>query len=216
MAKISAKKIGRIKYLRQQGWSIPEIAAAIPASKSTVCRYCRQVAILPEFLDQWSMKRGGSHKKRLQKEARALEEAKVLINSLTDKEKLLYISALYWAEGNKKDLILINSDPALVLTFLKGLRDIFHIPDDRIRANIRIHSNLNHDDCLNYWSKLLDIPASNFCKTEVVEGNKKGKLQYGMCRLRVKKGSDMLKTLVAVNKTIYELFLIKCTSNLPL
>lgn len=38
----------------------------------------------------------------------------------------------------------------------------------------------------------------------VLNGKKIGKLQYGMCRVRIKKGGVLLKKIVGLNKAVVE------------
>lgn len=202
--RVEPELINKIVLLRKRGYSIPEISQEVSISKSTVLRYVKDVLILPEFMQEWNAKRGGSKKRMLLKEKKSYEEAKALLSELSFKERLLFISALYWAEGNKKDMILINSDPNLIKVYINGLRDLFKISNDRISINIRIHSNLDKTLCLNFWSGITGIPVNNFRKTEIIEGKKTGKLQYGMCRIRLLKGSDLLKKMMSINKVVYE------------
>ena len=204
--KINLQKKERIRYLRSRGYSIPEISNELSVSKTTVLRYIKDTEILPEFLSDWAEKRGGSRKRKLLKESQIYEETKLYLSNLSSKEKLLLISALYWAEGNKKDLLFINSDPNLIKVFLEGLREYFDIHEDRIKANIRIHLGTDEERCLDYWSELTRIPRCNFQRTEIIAaGKKKGKLQYGMCRIRISKGGDILKKLLSVNKVVHEI-----------
>ena len=198
--KLTDDYIQKIINLREKGNSIPEISQTLKISKSTVFRYVQGVVILPEFLTEWTGKRGGSKKVKHLKEEKANKEAAELIQEISHKEKLLFISALYWAEGNKTDFILTNTDSDLIRVFINGLREIFGVTNDQIRISIRIFDDLNRDDCLDYWSKIVKIPKKDFLSVHVLSGKKKGKLKYGMCRLRVKKGGDLLKKITAINK----------------
>lgn len=204
--KIKSELAEKIKFLRLKGYSVPEISKEVGVSKSTALRYVEGVEILPEFLSEWIAKRGGSRKRMLLKENQIYVETKFLIHSLSSKERLLFLSALYWGEGNKRDLALTNSDPNLIKIFISGMRNIFNISNDRIRANIRIHTDLNQAECLDFWSQIIGIPVSSFSKTEIIEGKKKGKLKYGMCRIRLLKGSDILKKIRSVNRLVFETF----------
>lgn len=204
--KMKPEVIEKVRFLRSRGFSIPEISKEMNIAKSTVLRHVCDVTILPEFVLSWSAKRGGSNQRMLLKEKQYYEESKSVFSELSAKEKLLFISALYWAEGNKKDLILINSDPNMIKIYISGMRDLFNIPNERISINIRIHSDLNQAKCLDFWSNVTGIPVSDFRKTEIIEGKKNGKLYYGMCRVRLLRGGDLLKKIISVNKVICEIF----------
>jgi len=131
--------------------------------------------------ERWQQKR------KTIKEIRSLEEAKKLIKVLSYKEKLILLSALYWGEGSKKDFGLSNTDPNLIRTFVNCLKDVFKIEDTRLRISIRIYQDLDREKCLEFWSKVTGVRKDNFVSINVLEGKKKGKLEYGMCRVRVLK-----------------------------
>lgn len=191
-----------MKSLRSKGYSLPEISSAVDTPKTTVLRYIKDVPILPQYLDQWAGKRGGSRKKRLLQQRQAFEDGKELVNVPSKKEQMLFISALYWAEGSKKDFGLSNTDPELIRLFIQGIRDVFGVTDDRLRVSVRIYEDLDRDACLEFWSKIVGIEKEKFVSVNVLSGKKKGKLLYGMCRVRVTKGGLLLKKIVGINKAM--------------
>lgn len=195
--------IRKIRYLRRKGSSLPEISATLGVPKTTVFRYTKDVEILPQFRDILRSKRGGSKKRKQIKELQALEEAKQFMH-LSDREKLLLISALYWGEGTKKDFGLSNTDPNLIKIFVSGLRQVLGVTDDRLGISVRIYEDLDKDKCLTFWSAIVGIPKDRFVGVNILIGKKKGKLPYGMCRVRVKKGGDLLKKLAGINKIVSE------------
>ncbi|OGH07785.1 MAG: hypothetical protein A2W22_01050 [Candidatus Levybacteria bacterium RBG_16_35_11] len=197
--------INKIIELRSTGYSVPEISKLTGIPKTTVFRYARNVKVLPQFIQLLISKRGGSLFKKTEKENKAIEEAREIFKVLTYREKLLIISSLYWAEGNKKDFSLSNTDPMLIKVFISLLRDTFKIDDDKFRISVRIYEDLDKNECVNFWAKVTNIPADKFIGVNVLSGKKKGKLKYGMCRLRVAKGGDILKKVVGINKIIQEI-----------
>ena len=84
--------------------------------------------------------------------------------------------SLYWAEGYKRPVIrngrelthhvvsLTNSDPQLINLFLRFLREICNMPEEKIYANLRIFEHQNEINLLNYWSGLTKIPKQRFDK----------------------------------------------------
>lgn len=184
---------------------MPEISRITGIPKTTVFQYIKNVEVLPEFRKNWLGKRGGSRKLKLLKEARALEEAEKLFRKLSEREKLLFVSALYWAEGSKKDFGLSNTDPELIRVFTNGIRGVFGIPNDRLRVSVRLYEDVDIDKSLLFWSEIVGIPKEKFVSTNVLTGKKKGKLQFGMCRVRVAKGGDILKKIVGINKVVGKL-----------
>jgi len=204
--KISPKIIRKIKTLRKRGFSLSEIRKETKLGHGTVHRYTKDVQILPRYQKAWLAKRGGSSKRKKIAEERAMSDAKKIISSLSGKEKTIFLSALYWGEGNKTDFILSNSDPDLIGVFVKGLREVFKISNNNLRVSIRIYEDLNKNECLRFWSKIVGIKPEEFLSVNVLKGKKKGKLSYGMCRIRVKRGVNMLKYITAIKKEIIKLF----------
>jgi hypothetical protein len=194
--------IAKMRILREQGSSLPEISEKVGIPKTTVLRYIREVTILPDYKAIWIAKRGGSKNKKLLQEEKALKEAEKLLKEISLKERMLFLSALYWAEGSKADFGLSNTDPDLIRVFVEGLREVFGITNDRLRVSVRIYEDLDRDKCLSFWSNIVNIPKEKFVNVNVLPGKKKGKLEYGMCRIRVSKGGELLKKIKAINKVI--------------
>jgi len=200
--KVTSDILDKMIKLRSQGYSVPEISQLVNTSKTTVLRYVQDVKILPKYIENWAGKRGGSKKKKLLQERLAFENGKKLVDILNNKEKKLFLAALYWAEGSKKDFGLSNTDPELIRLFITGLRDVFAITDDRLRISVRIYEDLDRKKCLNFWSMIVGIKKEKFVNVNVLSGKKKGKLLYGMCRVRVTKGAPLLKEIVGINKAM--------------
>lgn len=202
--KTADEKIEKIKRLRMQGYSLPEISYELNIPKTTVFRYSKNVEMFSEVVKTWFGKRGGSVKRKLLKEEKALSEAKKSINNLTAREKTLFVCALYWAEGAKIDFSLSNTDPNLIRVYIQFLKEVFGVKAEMIRASIRIYEDLNSEKCLSFWSNVVGIPKRQFVGVNVLKGKKIGKLEYGMCRIRVVKGGDYLKKIKAINSVIIE------------
>lgn len=203
---ISKENIAKIKTLRAQGCSLPEIHRKLKVGYGTVSKYIKDVNILPQYKDIWQHKRKGSVARMLKNIKIANQKAQKNITGLTEKEKLLFISALYWAEGGKKDFNFTNSDPEMVRIFISGLVDILKIRKSDIRVSVRVYQDLDRELCLNFWSNITGISIHDFAGTDTLKGKKLGKLQFGICRIRIKKGGNMLKYLLAVSKQAGKFF----------
>lgn len=204
--RLNSTTIQKIRYLRSQGYSLPEISEKLSIPKTTAFRYIQGIEILPQFLAEWSIKRGGSRKRKLLKETEAFEAGKKLVKKLSYKEKLLFLSALYWAEGSKGHFGLSNTDPGLIRVFINGLREVLKVKDEELRINIRLYEDLNIERSLSFWSQVVRIPKERFGRVNILQGKKKGKLEHGMCRVRVLKGGDLLKRVSGINKAVIEKF----------
>ena len=204
--KISLETVERVRFLRRRGYSLPEISNEVGVSKTSVLRFIKDVQILPEYLSEWVGKRGGSKKIKLLKLKKALNKGESIVRRLTDKEQLLILCALYWAEGNKRDFILTNTDPQLIKVFVNGLRRGLNVTDDRIRISLRLYEDLDREKSMAFWSKVVGIAKEKFLSIYILPGKKKGKLEYGMCRVRVVKGGDLLKEVMGINQIIANRF----------
>lgn len=203
--KISTKTIETIKLLKKKGFSTHEIKKKTHVGYGTAYRYAKDVQILPKYKKAWQGKRGGSLKRSVIALLRAKKSAKKMIPALSKKEKIILVSALYWGEGSKNDFSISNTDPDLIRVIASILNNTFKIPKENFRVSIRLYEDLDRNKCLNFWSKIIGIKPEKFVSVNILEGKKKGKLSYGMCRFRLKKGGDMLKYVKAINKEILDL-----------
>lgn len=119
----------------------------------------------------------------IQRMRRIRAETKREIEKITIGELKLIGITLYWAEGYKRLLIrngreltchsvsLTNSDPKLIMIFLRFLREVCLVPDDKITADIRIYEHMNEQNLLNFWQKITKLSKDNF-----------GKIYYGVSK----------------------------------
>jgi len=119
-------------------------------------------------------------------------------------EALKFIGvALYWAEGYKRPQIrggreltyhavsLTNSDPFLVMLFIKFLRGVCKVPNEKITASVRLYEHMNEGTVTKFWQKVTSIPRENFGKLYYgISKSSQGKrpftrLPYGTIQIRV-------------------------------
>jgi transcriptional regulator with XRE-family HTH domain len=196
--------VKKIRILRSKGQSINEISAIIGKSKSVVSRYIQGVRVLPEYVDILRVKQGGSKVRAKIHWAEKKEEARILITDITRREWLLILASLYWGEGTKKELNIVNSDPTMLRVVVHCLREL-GIPTMDFRATLRIYGDLDKQNAIKFWSQAIGIPVECFINVNVLQGKKDGKLPYGMCRLRVLKGGKYFKLLMSLIERIKEL-----------
>lgn len=111
------------------------------------------------------------------------KEASNEIEKITLRELKLIGITLYWAEGYKRLIVrngralthhpvaLTNSDPKLICIFLRFLREVCNVSDDKITADIRIYEHMNEENVLAFWLKITSLPKENF-----------GKVYYGVSK----------------------------------
>lgn len=93
---------------------------------------------------------------------------------------------LYWGEGAKYNPISIritNSNPFLLKTFIKFLREICGVNPQKIKLWLTVHSDTPIEMVEQYWSQQLNISLSQFSKTVVINhrgsGTYRNKSPYG-------------------------------------
>lgn len=133
--------------------------------------------------------------RRLPSEANYLvnkDKPQFIIREHLDEEKQkLKIAGimLYWAEGtlSGQTVDFVNSNPDMVRLFLNFLREICGISNKRLRLYLYTYSYLGLENTMYYWSKITDIPISQFTKPYVRKGNlnlSNRKLPYGLVHIR--------------------------------
>ncbi len=178
----------QIILLRTQGKSIPEIVKFSGAAKTTVQRYVLGVEIPKEFYKELREKQGGSKERAKALRENSIIKAQSILGNLSERDHLLVLVALYWGEGTKKDFSIMNSDPKLIQAFIVFLYS-FGVGKDRLIPSLRMHSDISIRAAKEFWSYKTGLPISSFKAVEVIQpGKKKGKLPYGMCRIRVVSG----------------------------
>jgi len=138
-------------------------------------------------------------KRKIDIQSRASKE----IDSISKKNLLLIGTTLYWSEGYKRPIIrngreatyhsvsLTNSDPDLIKIYLRFLKEICKVPENKINADIRIFEHQNVDNLLKYWEKITGIKKEKFGKIYYgVSKSSLGKrpfnrLPYGTIQIRV-------------------------------
>ncbi|OGZ10750.1 MAG: hypothetical protein A3C93_05535 [Candidatus Lloydbacteria bacterium RIFCSPHIGHO2_02_FULL_54_17] len=84
--------------------------------------------------------------------------------------KLLGV-AIYWAEGYKSDkakcVDLANSDPDMIRIFMKFLRNVCGVDENRLRVLLYCHDRQKIPELIAYWSHLTKISPRLFTKPYV-------------------------------------------------
>ena len=195
--KINEKTIINLVALRQSGKSVREIVKELKLGTGTVSKYCKGIVLNKKAKLILEDKKYPAKRISKEEKIKAKNHAKKLIKTLSRRDIFLIFSSLYWGEGTKKELNIINGDPKLVLFFVRGLL-LLGINKERIKISIRYYSGQNKTDLIYFWTKLLDLNESNIVGFEEVEGNGKiNKLIHGMCRVRLEKSSYYHKLVMS-------------------
>ncbi|MDE2078811.1 MAG: hypothetical protein KGI73_00320 [Patescibacteria group bacterium] len=173
--------------MRKQGKSVPEISKETGVAKTTVLRHVHYIVVPEKFKSLLREKQGGSKARAQGLRENVLRETMDYMGTLSKRDLFFLLVCLYWGEGAKRDFTVINSDPLLIQTLLRGLESI-GVSKSRLFFALRVHSNISIPKARRFWSATTGLPINTLRKVEVVDGKKKGKLPYGMCRIRVRSG----------------------------
>jgi hypothetical protein len=214
MAKSEKKILAR--ELRRQGRSIKSIAKELTVSQGSVSLWCRDILLTTEQLQaleqnfkdprygrrlQNSLSQQGV---RIEKTKRLYELGKQEIGSLSKRELLLVGSALYWAEGYKKDsqVGLGSSDPKMMQLYVRWLIDCFGYTLDDLMFRVTINESHAYrvKEIVEYWARLFGIDESTFQKSFFQKAQWKKVYEhpeeyFGVLRIRVRKSSDFLRKI---------------------
>jgi len=178
-----AKSDERLKAreLRRIGVSVKSIAKQLHIAKSTASLWVRDIILSVEQLEQLRQQsiKGGERGRLLgalkQKNDRLLRiktgegKGQLLVGGLSKRELLLIGTALYWAEGTKKqrEIAFCNSDPYLILFMIHWLGACFNISKNRFYCSVGINEIHKEREMMvkSHWSHITGISLSQFRKT---------------------------------------------------
>lgn len=115
---------------------------------------------------------------------------------------------LYWGEGSKwqgeKIVDFANSDTDMIKVFLRFLREVCVVNEEKLRVYLYCYANQNQESLISYWSEVTKISKKQFSKPYVrkdYDSNKKGKMKYGLVHIRYadKKLLNLIRTWIKEN-----------------
>ena len=133
---------------------------------------------------------------------------------MTKKELKIIGAMLYVCEGTKarrdsrtkngyiRSIELTNSDPNIIQTFSIFLQKIIKADWSRVRGQLFIYPDLSEKELVRYWSKISNIPITQFQKTIILRA-KIGRFKpnpLGTFKLRYSCKSDFLKLQSIIEK----------------
>jgi len=189
--KTSEKDIAEIIRLRKSGLSLDSIHKIVPQGKTTIFTYIKDVKV------DFDLRGTGSKNKALDEWQKSKKDAVSLLRKFSKQSKLFVLAALYWGEGNKSELNLINGDSELIRVFICSLRSL-GVKDDDLKISLRLYEDLDHKIAKEFWSKVTGVSVSKVLVGEIIRGKKMGRLKYGMCRVRVRKSHYYFKLIMSM------------------
>lgn len=146
---------------------MPDIAAALGVSRSSVSLWTRDVEFEPRPRRRARQRGPNVLQRRKQEDIERLRQEGVeRIGRLSEREFLVAGVALYAGEGSKRDgeLVFANSDPQMVAFSCAWLRRFFDVDEQRLRLRLYLHEGLDLDATVRFWSESTGIPAERFGK----------------------------------------------------
>jgi hypothetical protein len=197
--------------LRINGFSYSEILKEIPVAKSTLSLWLKSVGLAKEQKQRITEKRiAGSLRgakarrdQRIKITKEIKDKARKEVKRINEKDLWLIGIALYWAEGAKEKewgtragIKFSNSDPKMILFFLKWLKNTFSVGNSELVYELYIHETANIENAQKYWSNLLSIPEKKirtyFKKSKIRTTRKNtGDSYHGLITVKVNKSSNL-------------------------
>lgn len=189
----------RAVKLRRRGYSLNEISNTLNIYKSTASVWLKDIDLNPKaqgrlkkrhILGQYkAMITARLKKDAIKKKADGVSQTSLKnIKMNKDLYKLL-CSFLFWTEGGKSTdsyVFFTNSDPKMVATFVKLLRNSHELDETKFRAMVHIHKYHDDNEIKKFWSNITNIPLNQFSKSyqKANTGKRIRKNYMGTVRIR--------------------------------
>ena len=189
----------RAANLRERGYSYSMISSRLGLAKSTLSDWLRDIPFSP---NQQVIERVGEarlksarfkNRQRIRDIALMRSVAKSDLGNISRRDLWFLGIGLYLGEGTKNNehIRIINSDPKIIqlaITWFKGVCDL---KTENFSPAVHLYPDNNLEETLRFWSKTLQIPLSQFGKTQIDKRQgkavkKRGKLPYGTVHLYIK------------------------------
>jgi hypothetical protein len=148
-----------------------------------------------------------NHRRRLEKQKRIRQEAAEELGEVTKRDLFVAGVAIYAAEGSKQkpwqtgtNTILINSDPRMILLFLRWL-ELIGVKSSSLTFRVAIHETADHIEAVNYWARMVGVPPDHFLRATLKRGNPKtrrrniGPRYRGCLIVGVRRSTDLTRRI---------------------
>lgn len=177
-----AKERKQARKLRSQGFSLREVAEKIKCAKSSISVWVRDIPLTPEQIDRLESKQDKARAKAANHPNSPKQKWLKIRSGIIDSGEKeiphryslptlkLIGTALYWAEGYKASVNMINfsnSDPHMIALMMRFFRKVCKVTENKFRGVVHIHPHLNIDKAKKFWSEISGIPLTQFHKTQL-------------------------------------------------
>jgi len=195
--------------LRMLGKSYNEIAKDLDVGKSMLSYWLKDLQLpleakkILELKSNYSKEKfvAYNHKRHeiVEKDNKEIKDLNSKKIKAIDNYNLLLLGAtLYWGEGQKRHagkrpypcVSFSNSDPDMIRFFLRFLREILKVPEEKIRPSIHFYPSTDKESAINFWSEITQISNNKLLTTIAISRASQGKrpknlLPYGTLQVRV-------------------------------
>ena|SRR3989344_1508366 len=199
----SDQTINRLKLFRQRGYSILELMSEFSLPKTTIWHHVHKIKLSPKTILKLRSAGGRTSNARKQRALeKATKEALVIIDSDL-RYQVSLLAMLYWAEGdNKNNFSFVNTNADMIKLVIYILGECLGVKKDQLLITVRYFTGMNRSGCLEHWSRITGVPK-NKIRMYYNDGGSRGRTEFGMCRIGVKKSSYLFKLIRAlINKVI--------------
>ena len=217
MAKTEKQKLAR--EMRSEGESIKHIAKVLMVSPSSVSSWCVNVKLSDQQIKRLEANaHDPNYGKRLdnalKQRSLRIEKTKKLriigieeVGELSARELMLVGTALYWAEGYKKDnqAGFGSSDPKMLLLYVRWLMDCFHYSTNDLLFRVTVNASHQYriNEIVSYWANVFNINTDRFQKPFYQHAKWKKTYEhpenyFGVLRIRPRRSSDVLRRILGM------------------
>lgn len=200
--------------LRKQEMSYSQIKAILKVSKSSLSLWLRDYPLSKDRIRAL----GANNERRIERyreTRRKTKETRLQKYYLKQKKNIfpltkrdLFIAGifLYWGEGSKTqstELSLSNTNPAIIIFFMKWVESTFKISKDQLRFTMHFYKDTDIKKETSFWVKTLGVKEEQFSKPYIkvsssLRINQKGGFGHGTCNARLYKARLSEQVLMAI------------------
>jgi hypothetical protein len=192
--RIDVLQSGRL-YLKIDGWA-GAIMACAPGWSDPHDSHEHAIVAMSKY---WTVRHAASDAERA--------AAAAQFSDLTGRELLIAGAIAYWCEGSKRkpyrkdtQVSFINSDPRLILLFLRFLTEAGVMPD-RLRYCVHIHESADVEAAISWWASVAGVPPDQFARPVIKRhtprtAHREANHEYHGClQIRVRKGAALYRQI---------------------
>ena len=204
--------------LRKQGYSVKELHKKLGVSKSSISLWVSTVPLSVKakkrLMQNYTNGQIASQKTIKEKTRQKNIVAQNFANTILPKSELdkniqaLLCSMIYLCEGNKSvraGVTFTNSDPNLIASFVYLLRNSFDLNEKKFRVLMHLHSYHDEKTQKEFWSKITNIPKTQFHKSYLKPSNGRYKKEGYQGCIKVWYGDvSVSRKMYSIAKTFME------------